>query len=41
MCKSCENISALLIGSDIPNYAREIKSKVLCKNNHVVFDGTV
>ena len=40
-CKSCKEISELLVNSSTVIYARENNSRILCRKNHIVFDGTV
>jgi hypothetical protein len=38
-CRSCDEISELLVNSSTIIYAKEHKSRILCSNNHIVFDG--
>lgn len=40
-CKSCREVAGLLVNSSTVIYARENNSKILCRKNHVVFDGAV
>jgi len=38
-CDSCKNISKLLDNSSTVIFAKENGSKILCKNNHIIYDG--
>ena len=38
-CTSCKKISELLVNSSTIIYAKEHNSRIMCTNNHMVFDG--
>ena len=40
-CSSCKVVSDLLVNSSTVIFAQENNSKILCRKNHVVFDGSV
>jgi hypothetical protein len=38
-CKSCKEVSELLVNSSTVIFARETGRRIMCKNNHIVFNG--
>ena len=38
-CISCKEISELLVNSSTVIYAKQRGSRIMCTNNHIVFDG--
>ena len=38
-CKSCKEVSELLVDSSTVIFARETGRRIMCKNNHIVFNG--
>ena len=38
-CKSCEKISELLVDSSTVIFAKENGRRIMCNNNHIVFNG--
>ena len=38
-CKSCKQMSELLVDSSIVIFAKENGRRIMCNNNHIVFNG--
>lgn len=38
-CKSCKQVSELLVDSSTVIFAKESGSRIMCNNNHIVFNG--
>ena len=38
-CKSCKQVSTLLVDSSTVIFAKENGRRIMCNNNHIVFNG--
>ena len=38
-CKSCKQVSELLVDSSTVIFAKETGRRIMCKNNHIVYNG--
>jgi len=38
-CKSCKQVSELLVDSSTVIFAKETGRRIMCNNNHIVFNG--
>ena len=38
-CKSCKQVSELLVDSSTVIFAKENGKRIMCDNNHIVFNG--
>ena len=38
-CKSCKQVSELLVDSSTVIFAKENGRRIMCNNNHIVFNG--
>jgi hypothetical protein len=38
-CKSCKEVSELLVDSSTVIFAKETGRRIMCKNNHIVYNG--
>jgi len=38
-CRSCKEISELLVNSSTVLFAKETGRRIMCRNNHIVYNG--